>query len=113
MQESGFILIYKEVIYSKDGKPKGNCDTDLVLQTTCDTYEKKYDEAIIISSDGDYSGLVNFLKKQLKIRVILSPYEQDKCSILLKRTGVKISYISDQRSILENKRKSPQQRRTL
>ena len=31
LQECGFILIFKEVIYDGDGKAKGNCDADLVL----------------------------------------------------------------------------------
>lgn len=32
--KSGFTLIFKEVVYDGDGKPKGNCDADLVLQAT-------------------------------------------------------------------------------
>ena len=32
LQECGFTLIFKEVVYDGDGKPKGNCDADLVLQ---------------------------------------------------------------------------------
>jgi len=31
LQESGFTLIFKEVIYDGTGKPKGNCDANLVL----------------------------------------------------------------------------------
>ena len=43
-----------------------------------------------------------------KIEIILSPYETNKCSILLKRTGVKISYILEQKTILEKqKEKAP------
>ncbi|MBU4369957.1 hypothetical protein KKG58_04350 [Patescibacteria group bacterium] len=30
LQESGFTLIFKEVVYDGSGKPKGNCDADLV-----------------------------------------------------------------------------------
>ena len=41
LQESGFTLIFKEVIYDGDGKPKGNCDADLVLNVVRDTYENK------------------------------------------------------------------------
>ena len=108
LQESGFILVYKEVVYDDSGKPKGNCDADLVLSVTCDTYENKYEKSIIIASDGDYASLINFLKSKNKIRVILSPRNADKCSVLLKRTNVKISYLDDQRSILEKqKEKAP------
>ena len=49
LQECGFTLIFKEVVYDGDGKPKGNCDADLVLQATRDVYENKFDKAIIVS----------------------------------------------------------------
>ena len=32
LQEAGFTLIFKEVVYDGNGCPKGNCDADLVLQ---------------------------------------------------------------------------------
>src|SRR3989344_9032185 len=73
LQEAGFILIFKEVIYDDVGKPKGNCDADLVLHTVCDTYENKYSKAVIVASDGDYSSLVKFLLKKEKFKAILSP----------------------------------------
>ena len=109
LQESGFILVYKEVIYDNNGKPKGNCDADLVLQTVIDTYEKKFDRAVIVSSDGDYAGLVKFLLNRNKLKTVLSPHTKDTCSILLKRTEAKISYINNQRFLLEirEKEKAP------
>jgi len=101
LQESGFTLIFKEVVYDDGGKPKGNCDADLVLQVTRDAYENKFDKAVIVSSDGDYAGMVKFLDGKKKLLTVLSPSSEKKCSILLKRTGVKISYINDQRAKLE------------
>ena len=39
---------------------------------------------------------------------VVSPYETQKCSVLLKRTGVKIAYIADQKTILQaSKWKAP------
>jgi hypothetical protein len=61
LQECGFTLVFKEVIYDGSGKPKGNCDADLVLQVTRDAYENKFHQAVIVASDGDYAGLVKFL----------------------------------------------------
>ena len=109
LQESGFTLIFKEVVYDGDGKPKGNCDADLVLQATRDAYENKCDKAVIVTSDGDYAGLVKFLQERQKLLAILSPNDEKKCSILLKRTGAKIAYINDQRSHLKlaQKEKAP------
>ena len=113
LQESGFTLIFKEVIYDDDGKPKGNCDADLVLQAARDTYENKFDAAVIVSSDGDYAGLVKFLIERKKLRIILSPHTKDLCSVLLKRTNAPIAYLNDQKSILQvRKEKAPDADRT-
>jgi len=101
LQEVGFTLIFKEVVYDGDGKPKGNCDADLVLKVAQEAYENIFDKAVIVSSDGDYACLIKFLIEKDKLEVILSPAKVEKCSILLKRTGAVISYIDDQRSILQ------------
>lgn len=96
------------MVYNGSGKPKGNCDADLVLQTVCDTYENKFDKAIIVLSDGDYASLVKFLKERGKLRIILSPHTKDFCSILLKRINSPIAYLNDQKSILQKrKEKAP------
>jgi uncharacterized LabA/DUF88 family protein len=101
LQEQGYTLVFKEVIFDGEGKAKGNCDADIVVHSMQNAYENKFDKVILVSSDGDYAPLVKFLKEKNKIEMILSPYETKKCSILLKRTGVKISYISDKENILK------------
>lgn len=107
LQEQGFTLIFKEVTYDGNGKVKGNCDADIVVRVMKDAYENNFDLAILVSSDGDYSSLVSFLLEKRKLNSILSPAIAKKCSILLKRTGAKISYLNDQKSILETKKKPP------
>ena len=114
LQESGFTLIYKEVVYDGDGKAKGNCDADLVLKATQGVYENNFDKAVIVTSDGDYAGLIKFLSDKDKLEVVLSPAKVKKCSILIKRTDVKITYLNDQRSILSyQKEKAPDKDETL
>ncbi|MBI2631098.1 NYN domain-containing protein [Candidatus Nomurabacteria bacterium] len=101
LQECGYTLIFKEVVYDGEGKAKGNCDADLVLKTVQEHYENGYDNAVIVSSDGDYASLIIFLMSKNKLKAILSPANEKKCSVLLKRTGAKISYINNQRSNIE------------
>lgn len=102
LQECGFTLVFKEVVYDgKTGRPKGNCDADLVLRVTQDAYENRFEEAILVTSDGDYAALVAFLKNKSKLRAVLSPNTSPKCSVLLKRTNAPIAYLNDQRHILE------------
>lgn len=109
LQECGYTIVFKEVVYDGDGKPKGNCDADLVLQVARDTYENKFTGAVIISSDGDYAGLVKFLQEKNKLKIILSPSIPKKCSILLKRTDAPITYLSDMKEkiSLKSKEKAP------
>lgn len=108
LQKAGFILIFKEVIFNSDsGCPKGNCDADLVLQSAIDVFENNCEELILVTSDGDYSGLVRFLLEKGRLRAILSPREKNKCSILLKRTGAPIVFLDEIKDRLSYKRKNP------
>lgn len=100
LQESGFTLIFKEVVYDGSGKAKGNCDADLVLQATRDAYENNFQKAVLVASDGDYASLVKFLLEKNKFLTILSPAREKKCSILLKRTNAKIVYLQDKKSTM-------------
>src|SRR5207253_521038 len=87
----------------QDGKPKGNCDSDLLMQATSDFYEGDLQNAVLVASDGDYAPLVKLLHGRQRLETILSPAPAAKCSILLKRTNAPIAYINDQRSLLELK----------
>jgi len=101
LQKCGFTLIFKDVLFDKTGKAKGNCDSDLLMQASADLYEGDLNKAIIVASDGDYAPLIKVLMVKNRLETILSPAPAEKCSILLKRTGASIAYINDQRSLLE------------
>jgi len=107
LQEAGFTLVFKEITYDGQGNIKGNCDADLVLAAVRDTYENNFAKMILVSCDGDYSSLVQFLLGKNKFKVILSPNNKNKLSILLKRTSAPIAYLDNQKSILAIKEKAP------
>lgn len=114
LQKMGYVLVFKQVIYDNKGKPKGNCDADLVLRAARDVFETDFEKAVLVSSDGDYDGLVKFLLEKKKMEVVLSPAQKDKCSVLLKRTAAHIAYINDQKNILSSqKEKAPDRDETL
>lgn len=99
LQKAGYLLIFKQVMKDGNGKPKGNIDADLVLQTMIDY--QNYDKAIIVSSDGDFYSLVEYLYANTKLKAVISP-NKDKCSILLKKKAKeKIYFIDDLKSKLE------------
>lgn len=99
LQEVGFTLVFKETVYGEDGKVKGNCDADLVLQVTRDSYENKFDKAVLVSNDGDYSSLAQFLKEKEAFRSVISP--SNKCSFLLRKLNISITYLSSQKNRLK------------
>ncbi len=95
LQMCGFTIIYKEVTYDGNGKAKGNCDADLITRAMRDSYEGAAKQLIIVTSDGDYTPLVEFLLEKGQLKAILSPAPIKKCSILLKRTRAPIVYLHD------------------
>jgi len=108
LQEAGFTLVFKETVCDGDGKVKGNCDAALVLKAIVDFYEKSFNKAVIVSSDGDYAELIEFLKNKDVLQVVISP--SNKCSYLLRKQNIPILYLDTQRGKLElgaKKEKAP------
>lgn len=99
LRSSGFALIFKKVSTTPAGGIKGNVDADLVLRAALELSE--YNKAVIVSSDGDFSSLVEYLFHCGKLRAVLSP-DKECCSYLLRRAaGGKIAFLNDLRARLE------------
>jgi len=79
-----------------------------VLKVVCYFYENRFDKAIIVSGAGDYASLIQFLRDSNKLLVLLSPNSK-RCSILLKRLGIRITFLSDLKNKLKlkSKKKKP------
>jgi len=74
LKKSGYILIFKPILEIKRGKKvevKGNVDAELVLHTMIE-YEN-FDKAIIVSGDGDFHCLIEYLKKKNKLSRVIIP----------------------------------------
>lgn len=104
LEKVGYLLVFKEVV-NMNGQIKGNCDAELVLAATRGFYEGYYEKAVIVSSDGDFACLVNFLLEKGKMKAILSPHL--KCSILLYRTGAPITFLHQLKEKLAKIKKPP------
>lgn len=105
LQEVGYILIFKPTLILKDGEVKGNCDAELVLHTMIEY--QNYDQAVIVSGDGDFHCLVDYLRKQNKFCHLIAPAPSS-CSYLLRKVaGGKISFVSDLRNKVEYKKSTP------
>jgi uncharacterized LabA/DUF88 family protein len=101
LQESGYVLIFKPMLEYHDGTCKGNVDADLVLRAMIDF--KDFEQAVIVTSDGDFYCLVDYLRENNKLATVLSPV-REKCSKLLKHAAKeKIYFLDNLRNKLEYK----------
>jgi uncharacterized LabA/DUF88 family protein len=100
-QELGYTLIFKPTLPDGNRKIKGNCDAELVLQSLRDHYESDYNQAVLVSSDGDFGCLVQFLQEHSRLKVVLSPRSVGKCSTLIKRLAPKITFLPDIRHLIK------------
>ena len=99
LQQAGFILVFKPVLQTKEHGAKGNVDADLVLKAM--TEYGNYEKAVIVTSDGDFYSLVEYLYGKGKLETVLSP-SAAKCSLLLKRTAKeRINFMETLRGKLE------------
>ena len=75
LQAAGFILVFKPTIrYFENGNEtvKGNVDAELVLHASAIEY-RNYDKAIIVSGDGDFTCLAEYLDEKGKLLHIMTP----------------------------------------
>ncbi len=87
----GYEIIFKET-YFEENILKANCDAELILNAVIDYYDKKYNKAIIVSGDGDFTCLIKFLLNQGALERVIAPSIK-RCSVFLKRSTTKIVYL--------------------
>lgn len=74
IQEAGFILKFREHNSAMIGTKKGNVDTDIVFDIMKRLYHKEpFNKVILVSGDGDYKMLVDFLIEEKRFEKILFP----------------------------------------
>lgn len=94
LQKAGYILIFKPTLEYKDGDrivTKGNVDAELVLHTMIEY--PNYDQAVIVSGDGDFHCLIKHLLKERKLCRLIVP-NLYKYSRLLREFSDQITYLN-------------------
>jgi len=112
LQDSGYICIFKPTLKYRDGSTKGNCDAELVLQAMIEY--PNFDQAVLVTGDGDFYCLIKFLLEKGKIKNVLIP-NRLKFSALLKWKIFRpfLRYLNDLESRLDYKKKEPRKDGTL
>ena len=74
-------LVFKPTVKDNQGKPKGNVDAELVLHSAAIQYQN-FNKAVIVSGDGDFSCLHEYLEKEKKLLNIIIPNQLSESSLL-------------------------------
>lgn len=81
LKSFGYTLIYKPTVKQK-GLIKGNCDAELVMH--CILEKDNFNHAMIISGDGDFHCLIEYLLDQKKLLKVAIPCKKRYSSLLKK-----------------------------
>ena len=104
LQKAGYIVIFKPTLEVKKGKTvkiKGNVDAELVIHAMIE-YES-YDRALIVSGDGDFHCLVEYLEKKRKLLHLLVPNKRG-FSHLLRKFRSYVVYVHDLKDKVEKRK---------
>jgi uncharacterized LabA/DUF88 family protein len=87
IQEAGFVLVFREHNAAMIGKKKGNVDADIIFSIMKKLYQnEEFDRIVLVSGDGDYKRMVDFLIEEKKFRKVLFPNKKF-ASSLYKKLG--------------------------
>lgn len=100
LQQMGYVVILKPTMELPDKTVKGNVDAELVLHTMIEY--KNYNKAVIVSGDGDFHCLVEYLANKNKLLRIMTPNKH--YSRLFKKYSGFIVQLEQLRGSLEYKK---------
>jgi len=95
MQRAGYILEFRQHVSTMQSKKKGNVDTDLVFTVIEKLIEESdlFKKVVLVSGDGDYYKLVQYLVKKERFAKLLLPHRARASSLY--RSGLDNSYHVD------------------
>jgi len=75
LQEAGFIVVFKEQKETMTSNKKGNIDSDMIFHIMEKLIEEwdSFEKIVLISGDGDFKILVDYLVKKDRLGKILFP----------------------------------------
>ncbi len=96
IQQAGFILVFKQHSSIMLGLKKGNVDSDIIFSIMKRLYKKdSFNKIVLVSGDGDYKMLVDFLLEENKLEKILFPNRVNRSSLYKSLTNHYFAYLDD------------------
>lgn len=108
IQNADFVLVFREHNPAMIGKKKGNVDSDIIFQIMKKMYKKEdFYKIILVSGDGDYKLLVDFLIEENRFEKILFPDKRFASSLYQKLGSEYFDYLenNDVKDKIELKKK--------
>lgn len=106
LQKAGFIVVFKEHSSLLIGKKKGNVDSDIIFEIMKKMIdEDKEEKFLLVSGDGDYLKLIDFLIEKERFIKILFPNKKFASSLYKRLTRKYFDYIENIRNIIEYKKR--------
>lgn len=85
IQEAGFILLFRKHSIKMVGQKKGNVDSDIIFDIMKKLIRKDvFDGVVLISGDGDFRMLVDFLIEEKRFKSMLFPNKKYASSLYRK-----------------------------
>lgn len=96
IQRAGFILVFREHNSAMLGTKKGNVDADIIFSIMKRLYLKEgFNKVVLVSGDGDYKMLVDFLVEQDKFEKMLFPNRRYRSSLYKSLRNKHFVYLDD------------------
>ncbi|MFH1564679.1 MAG: NYN domain-containing protein [bacterium] len=94
IQGADFILVFRKHNTAMLGKKKGNVDSDIIFNIMKRLYKKElFDKIVLVSGDGDYKMLVDFLIEENRFEKILFPNKKFASSLYKKLSSRYYDYL--------------------
>lgn len=105
IQTAGFVVKFREHNTKMIGKKKGNVDTDIVFNIMKKVHKEgnTFDKIVLVSGDGDYKMLVDFLIEENRFKKILFPNKEFASSLYKKITRKFFDYLVNIKHKIESK----------
>lgn len=110
IQSAGFILVFRQHTAAMLGEKKGNVDSDIIFSIMKRLYLREdFEKIVLVSGDGDYKSLVDFLIEENKLEKILFPKQRFASSLLRSLGAEYFANLSDPatRDKIEKKKRAP------
>ncbi len=102
IQKAGFIIVFKEHSGLLKSKKKGNVDADIIFEVMKNLLDNQgFSKVLLVSGDGDYKKLVNYLITKGKFEKILFPNKKFASSLYNVFGSERFDYLENIRTYID------------